>query len=131
MVEINNLTKNKIPKFFLEKFIKKILKKLKIKKDLSVAFVNEKEIKKLNKRYLKRNRATDVLSFPGENKFLGEIVICLPQAKKQAKKEKHPLIKEIKILIIHGILHLIGFDHQKEKDKKKMFEKEKELYEVC
>ncbi|MFN3301822.1 MAG: rRNA maturation RNase YbeY [Patescibacteria group bacterium] len=127
MVEINNLTKSKIPKNLLENFIKKIFKKLKIKKDLSIAFVGQKRIKELNKKYLKREMVTDVLSFPGQNNFLGEIVISLPQAKKQAKKIGHSLKEELKILIIHGLLHLLGFDDKTKKEEKKMQMKEKEL----
>lgn len=130
MVEINNLTKNRISKKAIENFFKKIFKILKIKKDLSIAFVNSKEIKKLNKTYLKRNRETDVLSFPGEGKLLGEIVISLPQAKKQAKIFGHSLEKEIKIILIHSILHLLGFNHHRKKDKKRMEEKERYLSEI-
>ncbi len=120
MIEINNLTKNKISKMAIEKFLKRVLKKLNIKKDLSLAFVGLKEIRKLNRIYLKRDRPTDVLSFSGEKNFLGEIVISLERAKKQAKEQKHSLEKEIKILIIHGLLHLLGFNHQTKKDKEKM-----------
>lgn len=129
MIEINNLTKNKISKNFIENFVKKNLKILKINKDLSIALVGEKRIKKLNKIYLKKNRVTDVLSFQGQNKFLGEIVICFPQLKKQAKKLGNSLKKEIKILIIHGLLHLLGFDHQKKQERKKMERLEKRIFE--
>jgi len=130
MIEINNLTKNKISKKVIEEFLGRLLKKLGIKDDVSLVFISAKRIKELNKTYLKRNRVTDVLSFPGEKNFLGEIVISLSQAKKQAQEQKHSLEKELKILIIHGLLHLLGFNHQKEKDQKKMSIWEKKLLKL-
>ncbi|TSC96374.1 MAG: putative rRNA maturation factor, partial [Parcubacteria group bacterium Athens1014_10] len=56
-----------------------------------------------------------------------EIIICYPQAKRQAKEKKHSIKKEIEILLIHGLLHLLGYDHQKEKDALKMERLEKRL----
>lgn len=115
MIEINNLTKIKVPISRIKKFTQQILKILKIKKTISLAFVSSAEIKKLNKIYLRKNEVTDVLSFAGEKESLGEIVISLPQAKKQAKRARHSLEKEIRILTIHGLLHLLGFDYTKKR----------------
>lgn len=130
MIEINNLTKDRISQPKIKSFLKKLFKILRIKKDLSLAFVSVPKIKKLNQTYLKKNRVTDVLSFKGEKKLLGETVICLSQAKKQAKLEKHSLEKEIKILITHGILHLLGFNHQTKKEREKMRRKEARLFRM-
>jgi len=127
MIEINNLTKIKISQRRIKNFLKKILKILKIKKDISLAFVNSSQIKKLNKIYLKRNKVTDVLSFSGEGELLGEIIISLHQLKKQAKIFHHSLEEEIRVILVHGLLHLIGFDHKKEKDRIKMSAWEKKL----
>jgi len=74
-------------------------------------------MKKLNHAWRKKNYATDVLSFPAPEVFfelgnLGELVICLPVMKKQAREHKHPLEQELDVLLVHGILHLMGFDHE-------------------
>lgn len=84
-------------------------------------FTGDAEIRKLNKQYRRKDKATDVLSFsaieglPAEEfeTNLGELVISLDTAKKQAKKYKCSLSEEIARLIIHGILHLFGHDHEK------------------
>lgn len=130
MIEINNLTRQKISPFFIKNFLKKIFRHLKIKKNLSLVFVGEKRIRKIKKTYLKIDKVTDVLSFPGEKKDLGEIIICLSQAKRQAKRYQHSFQKELKILIVHGLLHLLGFDHQNKKEKEKMEKKERELLKI-
>lgn len=67
------------------------------------------------------------MSFAGENNFLGEIVVSLEQAKRQTKEQGHAFKKELKILITHRLLHLLGFGHRKEKDRRKMELREKEL----
>ena len=70
---------------------------------------------------------TDVLSFPsGEvdpdtsSLYLGDVVISLPRAQEQASAEGHPLADELQLLVVHGILHLLGYDHEESKDKKRM-----------
>ena len=89
-------------------------------KDLTIAFVSDKKIRELNKTFRDKNKETDVLSFPFEHdeydsletdNFLGDIVISLEQAERQAKENDLTLEIEIKQLILHGILHLCGYDH--------------------
>lgn len=118
-LEINNLTKSRIA----EEFLKKIAKKLGIK-EVSLVIVGEKKIKELNRKYRKKNKVTDILAFD-----YGEIFICLPQAKKQAKKLGHSLKKELAILLIHGILHLAGYDDRAKKDYNKMIKKQQEIWQ--
>lgn len=90
-------------------------------KDLTVAFVSDKKIRELNKIFRDKNKTTDVLSFPYEadqydyletDNFLGDIVISLETAQKQALENGLSLDTEIKQLILHGILHLCGYDHE-------------------
>jgi probable rRNA maturation factor len=90
-------------------------------KDLTVAFVSDRRIKELNNIFRDKNRPTDVLSFPYEpdqydyletENFLGDIVISVEQAQRQAKENNLTLENEIKQLILHGILHLVGYDHE-------------------
>lgn len=121
--EINNLTRSKVDRKFLEKVAEKTLKILKIKiLEISIVLVGDAKIKALNKKYRKSNKVTDVLAFD-----YGEIFICLPQAKKQAKKLGNILKKELSILLIHGLLHLAGYDHRTKKDLNKMLKKQEEI----
>lgn len=83
--------------------------------DLSVAFVDEKEIAKLNRVYRKKNEATDVLSFAYEESGLnGEIVLCYNVIELNAKDDQVPVERELNKNIIHGILHILGFEHGEE-----------------
>ena len=84
---------------------------------LEVNFLTTLQMKRLNFKYRKKNRPTDVLSFPSPEFFkkeghLGEILICVDIMKKQAKETGHPVSRELKVLLGHGVLHLLGFDHE-------------------
>lgn len=127
MIEINNLTKQKIKNSSIKKFLVQALKILKIKKYISLVFISSPAIKKLNKKYRQKNQVTDILSFAGADDYLGEIIISSKQAQKQAKRTQHSLDKEIKILIIHGLLHLMGYDHHQKKERERMIKKEKQV----
>lgn len=135
MIEINNQTTFAALDFFLKKVAGYCLKKLAIKKNISIVLVKDKKIQELNRIYRKKNKVTDVLSFGDWNdkEFLGEIIICLPQAKRQAKKYNTTLKQELTRLLVHGILHLAGFDHEQSKLKeKKMFKLQEEIIEkIC
>jgi len=120
MMEINNLTKFKIDRKSFAQVAKKVLKgENKGTQNISLAFVDKTEMQKLNKKFRKKDKPTDVLSFSFDEKdFLGEIVICPEVVKK--KKEN------IKKVFVHGILHLLGYDHKKSKTEEiKMQNKEK------
>lgn len=103
--------------------------------EVSITFVDKDEIHKLNREYGKVDRPTDVLSFPmneeflieGVDSMLGDIVICMDIAKDQAKEYGHSLDREIMYLTCHSMLHLLGYDHIEEDDKKIMRGKEKEV----
>ena len=135
MIEINNLTTNVIDKEFLKKVAKMVLDGEKAKeKNLSIALVGEGRMREINKKYRKKNRATDVLSFP--NNGLGEIILCLREIKKNAKKANLPFEKELAQVLIHGILHLLGYEHEKtsaswRKEANKMKEKQNYYLELC
>lgn len=85
---------------------------------VSVSMIGSLAMKRLNAKYRGKNRSTDVLSFSPPEVFfdlghLGELVICLPVLKSQAREFKHKPELELKILLIHGLLHLLGLDHEK------------------
>ncbi|EDM23728.1 rRNA maturation RNase YbeY [Caminibacter mediatlanticus] len=99
-------------------------------KDVELILTTDEEIQKLNKEYRNKDKPTDVLSFPLEDfpgMPLGSIVISIDTAKKEAEKFGHSIDDEIKLLFIHGLLHLLGYDH--EVDNGEMREKEKEIIE--
>jgi len=98
--------------------------------EICISFVDDKTIRELNNSYRNINRATDVLSFPQDGpdfSILGDIVISVDTAKSHAVRYKNTYEFEIKKLLVHGILHLLGFDHKKKKETMIMREKEKEL----
>ena len=106
-----------------------------IKSLFAAGCCDDEAIKELNKQYRDKNEATDVLSFPielenfiPEVRMLGDIVISTDTAKRQAEEFKHPVIVEIVILLIHGLLHLHGFDHIEEADRVVMRAKETEVF---
>ncbi len=104
-----------------------------------VSFVGGEEIKTLNKEHRNVDRVTDVLSFPmldikegsklsafGDERtpngelYLGDIVVCVPRAKEQAKQYGHSLKRELAFLIVHGFLHILGYDHMEKEEEARM-----------
>ncbi|WP_456488443.1 rRNA maturation RNase YbeY [Caminibacter pacificus] len=98
------------------------------KKDIELILTTDEEIQKLNKTYRNKDKPTDVLSFPLEEMPgmpLGSIVISIDTAKRGAEEFGHSVEDEIKLLFIHGLLHLLGYDH--ETDNGEMRQKEEEI----
>ncbi|MDH5385126.1 MAG: rRNA maturation RNase YbeY [Candidatus Aminicenantes bacterium] len=87
--------------------------------EITLAFVNNRTTQELNRKFLNKNAPTDVLSFPirekgaDEKYYLGDIIISVQKALDQSSVENHSLERELEILIIHGFLHLMGFEHSK------------------
>ncbi len=80
--------------------------------DLCVAIVSDRRMRALNRQFRGKDAVTDVLSFPAESRgFLGDIVIADGVAKRQAKEAGHKIQTEIRVLALHGLLHLLGYDH--------------------
>ena len=126
MIEINNLTEVKVDEIFIKKAAQIVLKGEKEKNiNLSIAFVGQKRIRELNKKYRGKNRVTDVLAFPEREIGLGEIIICIRKVKKNARRFSSDFKTELSRVLIHGILHLLGYNHEEsEKMAKKMMEKQ-------
>lgn len=130
-IEINQRVGKKIEKKWVSKIIRSALKQIGIKDaEISIAVVGDKEMRALNKQWRRKDRVTDVLSFDfrvfprcfprfSASTINGEIIICYPQALRQAKESKHSVKEEIKLLLIHGLLHLCGYDHEKSKKEAK------------
>jgi probable rRNA maturation factor len=135
----NSQSKIKIDKRMIRSTVLKILKTLDCAdKEISLSFVDDQNIKQLNKQYLGKDKATNVLSFSlleGEYgninpQILGDIIISVETSQRDALYGKLTIDQEIDFLIIHGILHLLGYNHENttEKETKKMRQKEKELF---
>ena len=98
-------------------------------KSVTVVLCSDYRIRKLNKKYRKIDRTTDVLSFPfEENNFLGEIYISLQRATVQARRYNVSYAEEVGRLFIHGLFHLLGYDHKTKIDRKLMERYEKRYY---
>ena len=110
--------------------------------EVSLVFTDSETVQKLNRDYRGVDAPTDVLAFnmlprqgddfsfvlpPDSITHLGEIIVSYPQAVEQAKEQGHSVDKELALLIIHGILHLLGYDHEQPEEEAKMRAKEKEL----
>jgi len=133
----------KIHRRRIREIIKNIIQYLKVdeKTEISILFTDDKFIKSLNKKYRGINKSTDVLTFNLEegdlkfpevdkNKLLGDIAVSVETAQRQANNLNHNLEKELMILLIHGLLHLIGYDHEEDRDNKIMQVKENEILDI-
>ena len=113
----NNYFKNKLKRILKIPFFRKK------KQEFSIFLTNNKEMKSLNYKFRKKNKTTDVLSFPLKNKnYIGDIAISFEIINKRSKKTNFFL--ELDKMWIHGYFHLIGYDHKKSDDYKKMLKKE-------
>lgn len=99
-------------------------------KSLTVVFLDAKEAKSINQQFRGRNYATDVLSFASmDPSSLGELILCWPVLKKQAKEHGLTQNLELGYMVLHGILHLLGFDHEENEDRAtEMFRLQDELF---
>lgn len=116
MIEINNAARVSFDRRAVEDVANSFLKKFKLaKEEVSIAFVDAKEMRRLNRIYRGKKGTTDILSFEGEEGFLGELVIDYGQIKKQAKELGHSAKYELLFIVVHGLLHLVGRDDDSEK----------------
>lgn len=120
-----NQTKEETTSF--EKLINKILKENSKYKKLNIIFVSDEEIKEMNKTYRDKDYITDVISFPNDENELGDIFICLDQARRQSAEYNHTLDREVGFLAVHGYLHVIGYDHQTKEEEIEMFKLQEEI----
>lgn len=128
MVEVNNLTGIGIEAGSIKRIAEKVLKGERGNKaEISIAFVNPAKIRQLNKKYRKKDGPTDVLSYT-YSKGSGEIIICPQVVRGNAKKFGATFKKELTRVLIHGILHFLGYDHEKGWAKAKKMEKKEEHY---
>lgn len=132
MFEIINEYKEEVKeKDDLEKLVKSVVKRFNLEEaEFNVIFVDNNYIHNLNKTYRNIDRETDVITFALEDsidikldhRILGDIYISIDKAKEQALEYGHSFFRELSFLTVHGMLHLLGYDHMNEDDEKVMFE---------
>lgn len=130
--EITNLTEEKIDEKLIENVIEETSNYLKVEESLvSVVLTDNKRIHEINKIYRNVDAPTDVISFAFQDEplnpssdltNLGEIYISLEKASSQALEYNHSFERELSFLTVHGLLHLLGYDHMNETDEKEMFD---------
>ncbi|WLR56301.1 rRNA maturation RNase YbeY [Mesobacillus subterraneus] len=139
--EINELTQEEIIK--IENLLNYTADKENVQdgSELSVTFVSNERIQEINREYRDKDRPTDVISFALEEmgegeleiigadipRVLGDIIISIPRAREQAEEYNHSFMRELGFLAVHGLLHLLGYDHMNEQDEKQMFDRQKEI----
>lgn len=117
----------RLKKRVVQMILYEVARRTKAKGTISVVFVSGSEIRKINRQYRHKDKVTDVLAFEAP---LYEILICHPQAKRQAAERGHTVGEEVIDLLIHGVLHVFGYDHQRPKDAKVMLPLQKKIYET-
>ncbi len=135
--QINDLFGYKKDYSFLDSVIARTLTKENAAGSIfSIIFVDEAKIQEINKAYRNIDRVTDVISFALEDqkddfqleeRVLGDIFICIPRMQEQAVSYDHSEKRELAFLVVHGLLHLLGYDHQTKIDEEKMFGLQKEI----
>lgn len=139
-IEVFNETDEKINIKKIKKLANFALKKENVKTGVvNIILVDEDKIQMINKEYRQIDKVTDVISFAleeGENikfkfRLLGDIYICIPRMKMQAKDYGHSEEREISFLTVHGLLHLLGYDHMNKEDEEKMFKEQELILNEC
>ena len=135
-----------VDKGWVRKIVRQVLKAEEVGSpyEVSLVFTDSETVKKLNRDYRATDEPTDVLAFymlpqmeaassfalpPNGVTRLGEVVISYPHAVAQAREQGHSLQRELALLVIHGVLHLLGYDHEESGEGRKMREREQELLE--
>ncbi len=102
--------------------------------ELSIILSDDARLHELNLNYLGVDAATDVLSFPASEtdpetgaRYIGDILISVPRAQAQAEAAGHPLKAEVQLLVVHGVLHLLGHDHARAREKARMWKAQAEI----
>ena len=134
---------DRVPKNKLKRLAERVLISLGWKEiEFGIYLVDDRTIQDLNFRYRQKDAPTDVLAFPlecpslqteegGPPRMLGEVVISVETAERQSEERGRTFHGEMAVLLIHGVLHLVGFDHEEALGKRRMKRKERELIKTC
>lgn len=133
-VIVNRQRRYRVPLARLQRFARRLAHRLRTgDRTFTIVLVNDRVMRRFNRDFRKQNKPTDVLSFPAgldgltplDNPSLGDMIISVETARRQAIPKHHSLEREICVLVIHGLLHLLGYDH--ETDRGEMHRKELKL----
>ncbi|WP_413578259.1 rRNA maturation RNase YbeY [Bdellovibrio sp. HCB290] len=139
-VLVINESKHAVPRKFIQEWMdsvvvelkkRKVINAEKARRELTLVFLDKKPAQKINNEFRGKDYATDVLSFDSmDPSSFGELVLCPEVLKKQAKEHKLTFQKELGYMLLHGTLHLLGYDHEtNEKDAKEMFDLQDAIFE--
>ena len=138
MAEVNNFTATPGRQKVVRRAAELVLRREGLRNGLSIALIGEKRMRQLNKTYRGKNKSTDVLAFPagathqkqfyGAENIMGEVIISLPDIRKNARRYGVSFEKELLRIVVHGILHLAGYDHEKTKKEAKIMFKRQDYY---
>jgi probable rRNA maturation factor len=143
-ISVDETFREAVDKLWVRKIARQVLKAEAVAQpcEVSLVFTDSETVQQLNKHYRGVNEPTDVLAFylitgkEADNSFalppdgvtrLGEVIISYPQAVGQAREQGHSVEKELAVLVIHGMLHLLGYDHEDPEDESEMRGREKQL----
>lgn len=139
VVQTRDLRSRPVSNRQIEERARRMLEALKVDDvELSVVLCSDRQMHMLNRDYRGKDRPTDVLAFAlqegetleGQARMLGDVVISVDTARHQARDKGHTVLYEITFLLAHGVLHLLGYDHQSERDERKMREKTDSLMKL-
>ena len=128
--------KKAVKQTFISNIAERILGYLNIpiESELSIIIDGDELIRELNRKYRSQDEPTDVLSFPSDEidpqtnfRYFGDVIISYPRALAQAQTGGHTVEDELTLLIVHGILHLLGYDHEEENEQKEMWDVQKRI----
>ena len=131
-----NSSQVRMPRVFIQRWMREVIVALRQRhfklnqyKTLSIVFLDLPDAKELNFRFREKKYATDILSFEGDGEnSLGELVLCLPVLRRQSRSTGLSERGELGYMMVHGVLHLLGFDHQKKADEAEMFALQDQIY---
>ena len=132
----SELQDREVPAELIERAAQAVLAHESAEGDITVLLADNPRLQELNRDYLGIDAPTDVLSFPASETdpetgahYLGDILISIPRAEEQAQSGGHPLEAELQLLVVHGVLHLLGYDHAEAGQKTKMWKAQSEILE--
>ncbi|MBN1451530.1 MAG: rRNA maturation RNase YbeY, partial [Anaerolineales bacterium] len=135
-VEVNPSLKTGLSADLLERTALAALEHQSADGDLTIVLTDDAQLHELNRDYLGIDAPTDVLSFPASEtdpetarRYLGDILISVPRAEEQARAAGHALESEVQLLVVHGTLHLLGYDHAEAGEKARMWKSQAEILE--
>jgi probable rRNA maturation factor len=114
VVFVNRQRKRRIARTRFLRLLREAARSLRVSGELALVFAGDGILKRLNRRYRGKDRPTDVLSFPGPggSEGLGDVLISMPAAQRNARRLGRTLAQELDVLALHGFLHLLGYDHE-------------------